>query len=68
MVKNMPTRWETQVPGSGRSPGEGNGEQPTPVFLPAESHGQRTLAGCNPWDHKELDMTQRLSLRSTDRK
>ena len=37
MVKNLPTRWETQVPGSGRSPGEGNGEQPTPVFLPAES-------------------------------
>ena len=23
--------------------------QPTPVFLPGESHGQRSLAGCNPW-------------------
>ena len=29
------------IPGSGRSPGEGKW-QPTPVFLPGESHGQRT--------------------------
>ena len=27
------------IPGSGRSPGEGNG-YPTPLFLPGESHGQ----------------------------
>ena len=26
---------------------------PTPVFLPGESHGQRTLVGYSPWDHKE---------------
>ena len=26
--------------------------QPTPVFLPWESHGQRSLAGYSPWDHK----------------
>ena len=32
--------------------------QPTPVFLPAESHGQKNLVGYNPWDHKELDMTE----------
>ena len=31
--------------------------QPTPVFLPGESHGQRSLAGFSPWGHKELDMT-----------
>ena len=36
-------------------------QQPTPVFLPGESHGQRGLAGyslrnCNPWGHKEMDM------------
>ena len=24
----------------------------TPVFLPGESHGQRSLAGYNPWGHK----------------
>ena len=43
-------------PGMGRPLGEGNG-YPTPVFLPGESHGQRSLAGCSPWDHEELDMT-----------
>ena len=32
--------------------------QPTPVFLPGESHGQRSLVGCSPWGHKELDMTK----------
>jgi len=31
--------------------------QPTPVFLPGESHGQRSLAGYSPWGHKELYMT-----------
>ena len=36
--------------------------QPTPVFLPGESHGQRSLAGCSPWGLKELDITERLSL------
>ena len=33
--------------------------QPTPVFLPGELHGQRSLAGYSPWDHEELDMTER---------
>ena len=32
--------------------------QPTPVSLPGESHGQRSLAGYNPWDCKELDMNE----------
>ena len=27
-------------------------QQPTPVFLPGESHGQRSLAGCSPWNCK----------------
>ena len=31
--------------------------QPTPVFLPGKSHGQRNLAGYSPWDYKELDTT-----------
>ena len=47
--------------------------QPTPVFLPGESHGQRSLAGYSPWGPKELDRTERLStdhdlLRGWDRK
>ena len=29
--------------------------QPTPVFLPGESYGQKSLVGCSPWGHKELD-------------
>ena len=29
--------------------------QPTPIFLPGRSHGQRSLAGYSPWGHKELD-------------
>ena len=32
--------------------------QPTPVFLPGECHGQRSLVGYSPWGHKELDMTE----------
>ena len=32
--------------------------QPTPVFLPGESHGQTSLAGYSPWGHKELDRTE----------
>ena len=35
--------------------------QPTPVFLPGESHGQRSLVGYSPWDHKELDTTEQLT-------
>ena len=35
--------------------------QPTPVFLPGESHGQRSLVGCSPWGCKESDTTQPLS-------
>ena len=32
--------------------------QPTPVFLPGESHGQRSLADYSPWSHKKRDMTE----------
>ena len=32
--------------------------QPTPVFLPRESHGQRSLVGYGPWGHKESDTTE----------
>ena len=34
--------------------------QPTPVFLPGKSHGQRTLVGYSPWGYRESDMTERL--------
>ena len=32
--------------------------QPTTVFLPGESHGQRDWAGYNPWGRKESDTTE----------
>ena len=32
--------------------------QPTLVFLPGESHGQRRLLGHSPWGCKKLDMTE----------
>ena len=35
--------------------------QPTSVFLPGESHGQRSLVGYSPQGCKELDMTERRS-------
>ena len=35
--------------------------QPSPVFFPRESHGQRSLVGCSPWGCKELDTTEWLT-------
>ena len=34
------------------------GIAPTPVFLPGEFHGQRSLVGYSPWGLKDLDMTE----------
>ena len=31
---------------------------PTPVLLPGRSHGRRSLVGCSPWGHEELDKTK----------
>ena len=39
--------------------------QPTPVFMPGEAHGQRSLVGCSPWGHKESDMTEWLTNTQT---
>ena len=55
VVKNPPgnggdTRDTGSIPGLGRSSGGGNGN-PTPAFLPGESHGQRSLEGYSPWGH-----------------
>ena len=45
------------IPGSGRSPGEGNGN-PLQYSCLEKSHGQRNLVGYSPWGHKESDMTE----------
>ena len=52
-------RDRSSAPGSGGSPGVGNGNPW--VFLPGEVHGQRSLTGCSPGSHKESDMTEWLS-------
>ena len=41
------------IPGSERCP-ERSKWQPTPVFLPGKSHGQRSLAGYSPWCCKRV--------------
>ena len=45
------------IPGLGRSPGAENGNA-TPVFLPGESHGQKSLS----WGCKESDTIEQLTL------
>ena len=50
----------SSVLGSGRSPGDGNGN-PLWYSCLGKSHGQRILAGYSPGGHKELDMTDWLS-------
>ena len=52
-VKNPPAnagdvRDVGSIPGLGRSPGGGHGRIPTPVFLPGEFHGQRSLEDYGP--------------------
>ena len=42
------------IPGSGRSPEEGNGWLPTPGLLPGKCLGQRSLVGYSPWDHERV--------------
>ena len=62
MVKSVPATQETGVQSlDWEDPLEKGEWQPTLVFLPEESHGQRSLAGCSPWSHKELGTTERLT-------
>ena len=56
--------WNTgdlgSVPGLGRSTGRGHGN-PLQYSCLENPHGQRSLTGYSPWDHKELDASERLS-------
>ena len=60
MLKNLPVEWETQVK-SLQLPWRSKW-QPTAIFLPGESHGQRGQVGYSPWGHKESAMTELLIL------
>ena len=57
VIKNPPANAGNvgSIPGSRRSPGEGKW-QPTAVFLPGKSHGQRSMMGYTPWGHQEADI------------
>ena len=57
VVKNLPANAEGMrdvgsIPGSGRTPGEGNGS-PLQYLCLENLNGQRSLAGCSPWGHKD---------------
>ena len=62
MVKTLPAMRETQVQSLGQEdPSPGNKKwQPTPVYLPGEFCGQRSLVGYSPWGCKESDRTEQL--------
>ena len=53
-VKNLPVMQETRVWSLDQEDPWRRTWQPTPVFLPGEFHGQRSLAGYSPWGYKEL--------------
>ena len=58
MVKNLPAVQETQVSSLGWEDYLEKKMQPTPIFLPGEVHGQRSLVGCIPWGTKESNMIE----------
>ena len=60
-VKILPAMCETQVRSLSREDPLEEAWHPTPVFLPGESHGQRSLAGYSPWGCAESDTTERLT-------
>ena len=60
MVKNLPAVRETWVQCLGWEDPLEKERLFTPVLLPGEFHGQRSLAGYSLWGCKELDMTEQL--------
>ena len=59
VVKNLPANEgdEGSIPGSVRKIPWRRKWQPTPLFLPRKSHGQRSLTGYSSWGCKESDST-----------
>ena len=59
MVKDLLAMQEkTQVGSLGQEDPWRRKGQPTPVSLPGEFQGQRSLEGYSPWGRKELDTTE----------
>ena len=64
MVMNLLAMQETRIRSLDQEEPLEQGMVPTPVFLPGEFQGQRSLVGYSPWDHKESDTTERLKFLS----
>ena len=62
MVKNLPTMQEIELDSWFGKILWRREWQLTPVFLSGESQGQRILVGYSPWDRKELDTSEQLTL------
>ena len=60
--KNLLAMQETRVRFLGQEDSLEKGMAPSPVLLPGESHGQRSLAGYSPRGHKGSDTTEQLTL------
>ena len=60
VAQHLPAMWETWLRFLGREDPRRRKWQPTPVFLPGESHGRRSLVGYSPWGRKESDTTEQL--------
>ena len=58
VLKDLPAMRETWIQSLAWDDPWSRAWQPTPVFLPGKSHGQRSLAVYSPWGPKELDMTE----------
>ena len=65
---HLQTVWETEPQSLHRKDFYRRKWQPTPVFFPGKSRGQRTLAGYSPWGYKELDMTDQLTHTNSTRR
>ena len=58
VVKNLPDNAGDASSILGQEDPLEEGWQPTPVFLPGESQGQRSLVGYSPWSCKESNTTE----------
>ena len=61
LVKNPPAMQETWVRSLGWEDPLEEGMATLQYSCLENPHGQRNLAGCNPWSQKESDMTEQLS-------